>query len=63
MYGCKPSKKADRFQCYDYLLLYTDDTLVISTNAKQILRGEIGKCFQLKEESIGPLKIYLGGHV
>ena len=39
-----------------------DDTLV-SKNAKQILRGEIGKYFELKEELIGPPKIYLGGHV
>ena len=44
-------------------MLYTDDTLAISENAKQILRGEIGKYFELKEELIGPPKIYLGGHV
>ena len=56
------SKKADGFPCNDYVLLYMDDTLVISKNAKQILRGEIWKYFELKEELIGPPKIYLGGH-
>ena len=55
------SKKADRFLCYDYILLYMDNTLVISENAEQILRGEIGKYLELKEESVGPPKIYLGG--
>ena len=59
----QPSKKADGFPCYDYVLLYTDDTLVISKNAKQILRGEIRKYFELKEESVGAPKIYLSGHV
>ena len=59
----QPSKKADRFPCYDYVLLYTDDTLLISKNAELILRAEIGKYFELREELIGPPKIYLGGHV
>ena len=40
-----------------------DDTQVVSKNARQILRGEIGKYFELKEESVGPPMIYLGGHV
>ena len=48
---------------YEYILLYTDDTLVISENAEHVLRNELGKHFTLKEESIGPPKIYLGGSV
>ena len=40
---------------YEYVLLWTDDCLVISH------RPEIGKYFKLKEESIGPPKIYLRG--
>ena len=59
----QPSKKADGFPCYDYVLLYMDNTLVISKNAEQILRGEISKSFELKEESVGPPTIYLGGDV
>ena len=49
--------------CYDYVLLYTDDTLIISENAEIILTFELGCYFQLKQESIGPPQIYLGGHV
>jgi len=48
---------------WEYVLLYTDDTLVISERAESILRNEIGKYFELKEESIGEPKIYLGGKV
>ena len=44
------------------VLLYVDDCLVISFEANKALR-EIGKYFQLKPNSIGPPKIYLGGKV
>ena len=46
---------------YEYVLLYVDDALVISHRAEHILRRELGKYFELKEESIGPPDIYLGG--
>ena len=58
-----PEKKSDGSEYYEYILLYTDDALVISENGESILRNEIGKYFELKEASIGPLNIYLGGHV
>jgi hypothetical protein len=45
------------------LLLYTDDALVVSDNAEQVLWNELGRYFTLKEESIGLPKIYLGGHM
>ena len=32
-------------------------------NAEEILREEIGKYFELKEESIGRPSLYLGGRV
>ena len=38
-----------------------DDALVISKNAKQVLWNELGRYFKLKESSIGPPDIYLGG--
>jgi hypothetical protein len=44
-------------------LLYTDDLLVLSENAEQVLRNDLGIYFALKEASIGPPEIYLGGHV
>ena len=46
---------------YEYVLLYTDDCLVISDRAESILRDEIGKYFTLKEASIGTPSKYLGG--
>mgnify|MGYP003565335424 CR=1 FL=1 len=37
--------------------------MVINANAETVLRNELGRYFELKEESIGPLKLYLGGQV
>lgn len=59
----RPAKKSDGLAYYEYILLYTDDTLCISENPEKILRKELGKYFTLKEESIGPPSIYLGGRV
>jgi hypothetical protein len=59
----RPPKRSNGSYYYKYILLYTDDALVISKNAEQVLRNELGRYFTLKEESIGPPKIYLGGHV
>ena len=51
----------DGSKYYEYVLLYTDNCLVISDNAEKVLRQELGSMWELKEESIGPPKIYLGG--
>ena len=59
----RPAEKADGSKYYEFVLLYVDDTLVVSENAERILRDEIGRYFELKEESIGPPDIYLGGKV
>ena len=59
----REATKSDGTEYWEYVLLYTDDALVISENAESILRNEIGKYFELKPESIGPPKIYLGGHM
>lgn len=59
----RPASKSDGATCYEYILLYTDDALAISENPEQLLREGIGRYFQLKEESIGPPKIYLGGNM
>ena len=59
----REATRADGSKYYEYVLLYTDDTLVIADNAEEILRKEIGKYFELKEESIGPPKLYLGGQM
>ena len=57
----RPAQKADGSEYWEYVLIYTDDVLVISTQGEKILRDGIGKYFELKEESIGPPKLYLGG--
>ena len=59
----RPSKKSDGQEYYEYILLYTDDALVISENAEKVLRLELGRYFELKQESIGEPKLYLGGSV
>ena len=58
----RPAKKADGSEYWEYILLYTDDALCISDHAEETLRKDLGRYFQLKETSIGPPKIYLGGH-
>jgi hypothetical protein len=55
--------KPDGSEYYEYVLIYTDDVLVVTTNGEHILRDGIERYFDLKEESIGPPKIYLGGHL
>ena len=57
----QPAEKADDSPYYEYVLLYVDDTLVISQNVEKILREEIGRYFELKEESVGHPTLYLGG--
>jgi hypothetical protein len=59
----RPAKRSDGSEHYEHMLLHTDDALVISENAEQVPRNELGRCFTLKQESIGPPKMCLGGHV
>ena len=47
---------------WEYMLLYVDDALAIQEHAKQAI-DELGKYFQIKEGSVGPPKLYLGGRV
>ena len=49
----KPVIKSDKNHCHGCVLLYSDDTLVVSENAESILRNKIGKHFELNEESVG----------
>jgi len=58
----RKAKRDDGTDYYEYLLLYTDDCLCVSEHAEEALR-EIDNYFSLKENSIGPPKIYLGGKV
>ena len=57
----RPAARSNGSHYWEYVLLYVDDTLVVSEKGESVLRNEIGKYFTLKEESIGPPDIYLGG--
>ena len=50
---------AEGAEYWEYILLYTDNVLVISDTGEKTLRDGFGKYFQLKEELIGEPKIYL----
>ena len=57
-------RTSDNTRYYEYVLIYTDDIIVISNRAESVLRNEIGSgpdSFELKPESIGPPSQYLGG--
>ena len=59
----RPMTRTDGTKLNEYVLLYTDDCLVVSENAEYILKKEIGRYFDLKETSIGPPSLYLDGHL
>ena len=44
----RPAQKEGGSSYWEYVLLYTDYVLVVSDNAENILRKEIGKYFMLK---------------
>ena len=48
---------------YGYVLLYTDNFLVVSENSESVLKEEIVRYLELKLDSIGPPSLYLGGHL
>jgi hypothetical protein len=48
----RPAKRSDGSDYYEYILLYTDDALVVSENAEQVLRKELGRYFTLKRSRL-----------
>ena len=59
----RPAGKADGQGHYEFTSLHTDDVLCVSENPEQTIRTGVGKYFELKEESVGPPKTHLGGHL
>ena len=57
----REATKTDGTDCWKYVLLYVDDCLVVSDHGEKMLREENGKYFKLKEKSIVPPDVYLGG--
>jgi hypothetical protein len=45
----------------EYVLLYVDDVLVVSENARSVIINEIGRLWKMKESSIEKPSLYLGG--
>ena len=39
----RPAIKSDGSKCYDYILLYVDDTLIVRENAESFLRNPLGR--------------------
>ena len=58
----RKATKGDGSRYYEYILLYVDDMLSISHEARGAIM-EVGDYFTMKPESIGPPDIYLGGKV
>ena len=42
--------KGDGNSVWEYVLLYTDEAIVISENDESVLHNEFGKYFELKEQ-------------
>ena len=57
----RPDAKLDSSQCYEYKLFHADNYLAVSEKAESILRKQIDKHFELKEDPIGLPKMHLGG--
>ena len=48
----RPEIKSNGQECYEHVLSCTDDSLVVSEEAEEIIRNQIGKCFVVKKGSI-----------
>eukprot|EP00957_Ditylum_brightwellii_P185904 14153594-Ditylum_brightwellii.AAC.1 len=59
----RPAIHSDGSNHYEHILLYIDDALVIGEHPEKMRCQGIGKYFQLKQESVRPPKIYLGGSI
>ena len=56
----RQATKSNRDDYYKHILSCADDTLVVSKNAKRVLKKEIEKCFDLRPELVEPPKLHLG---
>ena len=55
-------KKSDREEYYDYILVYLDDFIEISLDARSIIL-EVAEKFKSKKYKIEPPEVYLGGRL
>ena len=50
----RPATKSSGQECYEHALFYADEALVVSDEAEDIIRNQIGKYFVVMKGSIGP---------
>ena len=55
----REATKNDCEEYYNYILVYIDDLLAISSDARSVIL-EVAEKFKLKKDKIEPLEIYLG---
>ena len=55
--------KENGTEYWEYVLLYVDDALCVSTDPESVLTDEIGRYFRIKDKSVGPPSICLGNKV
>ena len=60
---CRPALKSNGVECYQFVLLYTDDILAIMEKPETFLREELGYRFTLKEKPIGAPEQHLENKV
>ena len=58
----RAATKTDGEEYYEYILVYVDDILAISTKAIEVM-NEIQEKFKFKKNKIAPPEIYLGGRL
>lgn len=57
----RPAVREDGFQYYELILVYTDDILFVSHQARDLIT-ELERRYEVKPDSIGPPSQYLGAH-
>ena len=55
----RPDKQSNGTDYYEFILLYTDNALVISDNSDQVLRKDLGRYLELKENLLDTPKYIL----
>ena len=59
----RPAVRSDKTEYYEYILMYVDDILEISTNATSILKSQEGDTVQYKNSKIAPHQMFLGSNL
>jgi hypothetical protein len=59
----RPAAKPERFEYYKMTLIYVDNILHLSHYPKCMMDTILASLYELKEDSLGPPKCYLGTNV